>query len=751
MEAFFVHLLKSSCILLLFLGIYHLFLKRETFFTGNRLFLATGLLTSLLLPFITITKTIYVERAPMSVTDMTSIVVPTDPVESGVLFDWFGLLLTIYLLGVMYFGIRLLVQLLSIQNIKKNSEVVVEGSFYHVKTNSTISPFSFFKHIFYYPKQFAGDELNTILFHEKVHAKELHSIDILLTEVVLILLWFNPAIWWYKIMVKQNLEFLADSKTCHQYEDKKQYQYLMLKQITASHKITIANPFFNSLIKKRIIMLNQNQSKRINSLKLLVVLPVLLLFLAGFNTKEVVKFNENEQLELLKNPAEVEFISPIKQEDIEKVSSGFGPAKNPITKQMDFHKGIDLVASTGKDVVASATGTIKESAIDDASGNYILIKHENGYSTKYLHLNDRAAEVGEQVNSGEVIGHVGSTGKSTGPHLHFEILEGGQAIDPQSLVPFKVEEEKTKSIKPVKSIKTKTYKTIELVIDKDTSDEELEAMKKDLAEKDVDFSYTVVHNSNDEIIDITLNISGTSTNGEKFSGNYSSSSENPINTIYIVYDDESNSVSFGNATAKKVHIITDTDGDVNVWSGMDEIGEHEDIIIKKSGSHDKVWISKDSKDIETVEVKKVDGVKKIFVNGKEVSEIHENHFSFTTDDEHHDIRVKVTDSKGKKKNKGKKGKKKYKTEKKSVIIIKDADNDGEIEVIDKKDGFFFMDTDDREPLILIDGKEATKKQLKSLSPDKIATVDVSKGDAAFKKYGEKAKDGVVEVITKKGN
>lgn len=249
MEVFFEHLVKSSCILFLFLVVYHVFLKKETFFTSNRLFLIGGLLTSFLLPFITITKIIYVEPTVISVTELSDSQTVISQFESPEPFDWSSFLLIIYVLGIIYFTMRFLLQLRAIQNIIKNSEVIAEDHFYHVQTNKEISPFSFFKHIFYYPKQFSITELKTIISHEKVHATGLHSIDILLTEIVLILQWFNPAIWFYKTIVKQNLEFLADSRTCETGGDKKHYQYLMLQQAADNHKITIANPFFNSIIK----------------------------------------------------------------------------------------------------------------------------------------------------------------------------------------------------------------------------------------------------------------------------------------------------------------------------------------------------------------------------------------------------------------------------------------------------------------------------------------------------------------------
>ena len=166
MESIFVILLKSSSILFLFLLSYHLFLKRETFFMSNRLFLVLGLFASFVLPFVTITKTIYVERAPLEQGGFVDFDQIVNAVEPETTFNWTAAILGIYLLGVLFFSIRLVLQLLAIRKIKKRGHVSIKDSCYHVKTDKGISPFSFFRYIFYFPQQFTSDELNSIINHE---------------------------------------------------------------------------------------------------------------------------------------------------------------------------------------------------------------------------------------------------------------------------------------------------------------------------------------------------------------------------------------------------------------------------------------------------------------------------------------------------------------------------------------------------------------------------------------------------------
>ena len=790
MELFFIHLLKSSSILLLFLLSYYLFLRKETFFNGNRLFLISGLIIAVVLPFVTITKIVLVEPTPFTQNDLYMIEEVVTNANTISSFNWTSLLIAIYLLGVLFFTVKLLIQLSTIKKIKKTSDIIEDDNFYHVKTKNQISPFSFFKHIFYFPKQFEGEELHTIIEHEKVHARELHSIDILLTEILFIILWFNPIIWFYRIILKQNLEFLADAKTCALNQDKKNYQYLMLKQALGNHNISIANPFYNSIIKKRIVMLNQNQSKSVNRLKLLLVLPFLGLFLFGFNTKEVVKFSEVPTSQIFDNEQTPTFVSPLKQEDIERVTFGFGETNT--AAGVKFHNGIDLVGQVGKDVMASADGIVKIATQSEENGNYIVINHNDGYSTKYLHLKDKKVAEGEKVKSGKTIGHVGNTGKSTGPHLHFEILKSNKSLNPASFIPFKESNTKGHTKKnniPNKKSYSKTLKTIELKIDKNTTNESLEKMKSDLAKDGADFSYTVVRNSSKEIIDISIQINGEGTNGKKFNGNYNTSSDTPINPITILYDDESNAVSFWNSKSSFNRFTKGKSSNAMVWISNDS-DEGEIIEIEGNGEHKNVWVSKNGNGThKTIKIKKDGDSKMIFLNGKAISkeeleeegdiekwfsksidviEINDSLTGKTTID-----KIEIKDKDG--------------AERKIIRLNGDSENEMDYVIIktDKKNGKKFnykkiiIDSDDVEikedenvfviktdeagdynnnlkfvskgpkPLYIVDGEEV--KKLKSTNPDEIESINVLKGKAARKKYGRKGKNGVVEIITKEKN
>ena len=265
----------------------------------------------------------------------------------------------------------------------------------------------------------------------------------------------------------------------------------------------------------------------------------------------------------------------------------------------------------------------------------------------------------------------------------------------------------------VASTVTTSLKTIEILINKDTTNEELEEIKKDLSAKGIDFSYTVVHNENKEIIALEIDMRSKEKDGKKFRG--SSSFENdgkPIDPITIVYDEDNNSFFMGDKKSR--HNVLHEETDVNTW------------------------VFSDDEEHKHIEIKMEDGKEIIIVNGKEVSR--ETMEDMEEEDQLHGkhIRIKTKSSSGGHSN---------------VVIIKDSDYEDDIEVISKKgNGFFFIDTDDdKDQLYIIDGKEGSKEDVKSVSPNKIETINVYKGDKAIEKYGKKAKDGVIEIKTKKEN
>ena len=121
--------------------------------------------------------------------------------------------------------------------------------------------------------------------------------------------------------------------------------------------------------------------------------------------------------------------------DFTRVSSNFNMRRlHPITKQVKPHRGIDYAAPTGTPIFSTGDGRVIESSYNNTNGNYIFIRHGNSYVTKYLHLHKRSVSKGQKVKQGQIIGQVGSTGMSTGPHLHYEFLIDGVHHNPSTVL-----------------------------------------------------------------------------------------------------------------------------------------------------------------------------------------------------------------------------------------------------------------------------------------------------------------------------
>lgn len=117
-----------------------------------------------------------------------------------------------------------------------------------------------------------------------------------------------------------------------------------------------------------------------------------------------------------------------------RVTSGFGKRNSPTAGASTYHKGIDIGASTGTAIYAAASGTVTEAGYSSSRGNYVVIYHSNGVSTAYMHCSALYVSSGDKVSQGQTIAAVGSTGISTGSHLHFSVIEDGTYVNPRNYV-----------------------------------------------------------------------------------------------------------------------------------------------------------------------------------------------------------------------------------------------------------------------------------------------------------------------------
>ncbi len=295
METLFIYFIKSSALITLFFIVYHFLLRKETFFTTNRWFLLFGLVVSALLPLVVLKKIVYVEATPINWNDLQYLSQTSDTIieqtpESNPI-NWFQIGFWIYGIVALLLFIKVIYNSFSLFKTLHKKTIHRTENFALVDIEEDIAPFSFFNFIVYNSKLYTETELQNILSHEKIHSSQKHSLDVLITKLFSIVFWFNPFMQLYKKAIVQNLEYIADQKAI-EVNDKKSYQLTLLKVVSHQNCLPITNHFYQSLIKKRIVMLNTNQSHKRNSWKYSVVIPALIAFVFLFQIKTIAQERE---------------------------------------------------------------------------------------------------------------------------------------------------------------------------------------------------------------------------------------------------------------------------------------------------------------------------------------------------------------------------------------------------------------------------------------------------------------------------
>ena len=292
------YLLKSAAVLTLFYGVYKIFLERETFFQSIRAYLLLGLVSSLLLPGLKVREYALVETIPLTHTQVVQ--AGADGVHQAASLGLTDILIWIYLPGLVFFGARFVMQLGSLYLFLRKRPKTKEGPYWMIPTSDDTAPFSFFRYIVYPHKRFHGHELEQVLAHEKAHSDQFHSLDILFSELICVVLWFNPVVWFYHKEVQKNLEYIADSNPKIIRNESKSYEFLLLKTAQPTYQLALTSSFYQSLIKKRIQMLQKSKSNNIMYLKFGIILPLLAAFVMNFNTEIVAqqKSSSTQEIEI---------------------------------------------------------------------------------------------------------------------------------------------------------------------------------------------------------------------------------------------------------------------------------------------------------------------------------------------------------------------------------------------------------------------------------------------------------------------
>lgn len=299
------YLLKANFEITLFLMGYLLIHRRDTLFKWNRAYFLVGTLAILLLPLLNFRVVIPQKSELMMFVPNLNIEVFYQGEMIKQSF-WQSLsisdvIICLFLLGIFVMLGRFLGQCYSLFRLKKRATAsqISENDvadFFKEKIyflDSSINPFSFFNWIFINPQLHTEEEFDEIISHERVHIHQWHSIDVILSEILLIILWFNPMAWIWRNLLKQNLEFLTDQEVLLSGINTKKYQHNLLKISVINNNYTMGNHFSYQQLKTRIVMMNKQKSSNINSLKMLSVIPILVVSLTAFNKSEEVKLPKN--------------------------------------------------------------------------------------------------------------------------------------------------------------------------------------------------------------------------------------------------------------------------------------------------------------------------------------------------------------------------------------------------------------------------------------------------------------------------
>lgn len=307
-----IYLVKSATILSIFYLVYFFFLRKDTLFTAKRFFFILGIIAAVTLPFTEITRVIEVQTPLVSANSQTDFESFTPLQESTAItsiqetkpkFNYWQIGAFLYVVVLAFFLVRFIFRLYSLNSLLKSHTSKRIGNYKYVTIDDNVSPFSIFNYIVFNPTKHSEKELEMILKHEQVHASQWHSVDIILGQLTAILQWANPFSWAYKNSMEENLEYLADSQTVEQIASKKAYQYTLVNATSPITAPALTSPFYRSLIKKRIIMLNKSTTHKRNLLKISLVLPILAFFLWSFNVKEEIVYvlNSSSETEILNN------------------------------------------------------------------------------------------------------------------------------------------------------------------------------------------------------------------------------------------------------------------------------------------------------------------------------------------------------------------------------------------------------------------------------------------------------------------
>ena len=293
-----IFVLKFSACLLVFWLVYALILEQQNMHHFKRFYLLGTFALALIIPTLTVTEYIApvisnLETAPLFIPIEPSFV--EMPIEDRSFFNLETTLWFIYGIGVLLFSIRFVINIVKMQQRISTNENIVKHSFVYVLLKEHLIPHSFFKYIFYNKNRYESHNIpKEVMLHEETHARQLHSLDIIILELLQIAFWFHPLIYILKHHVKLNHEFLADQAVLKHGSDAKTYQNILLQFSSNTQNHHLSSAINYSSIKKRFTVMKTQTSKTRIWLSTLLVLPIIAILFYSFAEKEYVEKEWNE-------------------------------------------------------------------------------------------------------------------------------------------------------------------------------------------------------------------------------------------------------------------------------------------------------------------------------------------------------------------------------------------------------------------------------------------------------------------------
>lgn len=303
-----VYVVSVAIILFACLVFYKVLLHKETFFRLNRFMLLACLVLAFTLPLIHVPQQWSFRKAGTIITPAYFLPAATvadsqsstetlvghegmqkssiDQKDKSIFRDlsFIDVLIWVYWIGVAIFAINFIVQLLTLIYRSYSKPVIQDGRFRIVELSGDQAPCSFGNSIFINPEKYEWETYSQILLHEKIHIEQGHSYDILLAEIALIFQWFNPFAWLYRKAVEDNLEFLTDNDLLeHKEVDRSSYQMSLVKVSAPHFPVSLTTNYNQSILKKRLIMMNAKKSNLNTTWKYLFIVPILMVFVCFLN------------------------------------------------------------------------------------------------------------------------------------------------------------------------------------------------------------------------------------------------------------------------------------------------------------------------------------------------------------------------------------------------------------------------------------------------------------------------------------